>query len=77
MKLVPQMVVLALAAGSAVLAATGADARVRSSEAWCLETSTGRGSGGTMFECRYATRSQCLQSKVTQGDRCMRNPRRR
>ena len=77
MKLVPQMVVLALVTGGALLTASSADARNRSTEAWCLETSTGRGTGGTMFECRYSTRSQCLQSKVPQGDRCMRNPRRR
>lgn len=76
MRLFPQMVVLALVAGSAVFAATSADARSRGNDAWCLETSLGR-DGGSMFECRYSTRSQCMQSKVNNADRCMRNPRRR
>jgi hypothetical protein len=70
------MAVLALVAGGIVLTASSADAKIRSNEAWCLETSLGR-DGGSMFECRYSSRSQCMQSKVNNADRCMRNPRRR
>lgn len=57
---------------------SGADAQTRKNYRWCLETSVGGGTGGggTRLECRYDTRSQCLQSKVGHADNCMRNPRR-
>jgi hypothetical protein len=79
MKFFPQMVVLALLACGLALSSTSADARSRNNiqHPWCLETSVGFGGGGTMIDCRFSSREQCLQSRVAHGDRCMRNPRTR
>lgn len=77
MKLFPQMLVLASMACGLMLASSSADARSRNNNhPWCLETGMGRG-GGTMFDCRFSSREQCVQSRVAHGDRCMRNPRKR
>jgi hypothetical protein len=51
-----------------------AEAKIRSNERWCLETSNGAG-GGTRFECTFETREQCMQSKVAHGDQCSPNTR--
>jgi hypothetical protein len=70
---------LLLAGLGIALAATNADARekLRKNETWCLETSVGGGDGGggTIFECNYETRAQCIASKVSHADNCWRNPR--
>jgi hypothetical protein len=57
------------------LAVSSADARERlhKNGRWCLETSSDNRGGSTIFECNFATRAQCVASKVTQGDRCWRN----
>jgi hypothetical protein len=74
----PKMIVLVALITTATASVTNADAQTRKNYAWCLETSVGGGSGGggTRLECRYNSRSQCLQSKVGHADTCMRNPRR-
>lgn len=68
--------ILALMAFGMMFTAPGAEAQTSKNYAWCLETSMGWG-GGTMVECRYNTFEQCRQSKVSHGDQCYRNPRRR
>lgn len=78
MKIFTQAVALLLLGFTVLIAATSADARerLRKNETWCLETSNGgSGSGGTRFECTFETRAQCLESKVSHADHCMRNPR--
>lgn len=67
----------ALIAFLTALQSADARQRLRKNETWCLETRTdgGRGGGGGPINvCRFETRAQCIQSKVTQGDRCELNP---
>jgi hypothetical protein len=67
-----------LAAGLGIaLAVSSANARERlgNGKRWCLETSSDNRGGSTIFECNFATRAQCIASKVAQGDRCWRNER--
>jgi hypothetical protein len=70
-------IALSLTAASMLAATMSADARerLRKNEAWCLETSNGPSGGGTRFECTFESRAQCLESKVSHADHCMRNPR--
>lgn len=77
MKILTQAAALLLLGFTVLIAATSADARerLRKNETWCLETSNGPRGGGTRFECTFVTRTQCLESKVSHADRCMRNPR--
>lgn len=78
MKIFTQAVALLLLGFTVLIAATSADARerLRKNETWCLETSNGgsSGGGGTRFECTFETRAQCMESKVSHADQCMRNP---
>lgn len=74
-----KLIVIGAALAVAASAFTSsADAQTRKNYRWCLETSVGggMGGGGTRLECRYDTRSQCVQSKVGHADNCIRNPRR-
>ena len=73
-----KIIVLVGLVASGIASITSADAQTRKNYPWCLETSVGGGTGGggTRLECRYNSRSQCLQSKVGHADNCMRNPRR-
>lgn len=67
----------ALSASLVALQTADARERIRRNETWCLETAIdgGRGGGGgTINLCQFETRAQCIQSKVTQGDRCDINP---
>ena len=78
MKTYTRIAALALAGLGIALAVSSADARerLRKNETWCLETSVGGGdSGGTILQCMYETREQCIASKVSHADNCMRNPR--
>lgn len=51
-------------------AATGQS--LRTSAAYCLVTDDG--DGGTMLQCGYGSRAQCLASKVANHDTCIPNP---
>jgi len=59
-----------LAGGTEALAQS-----LRTTAAYCLVTDDG--DGGSMFQCGYATRAQCLASKVANHDTCVPNPFRR
>ena len=39
---------------------------------WCLNVSEARGGGH--YRCDYATYGQCMASRTTNGEWCMRNP---
>lgn len=79
MKSYTKIAALLLAGLGIALAVSSADARerLRKNETWCLETSVGGGDGGggTIFECTFETRAQCIASKVSHADNCWRNPR--
>ena len=55
------------------LSAANAQERVRKNERWCLESKEGRGGGGSLL-CRYESYEQCMASKTSVGDTCMKNP---
>jgi hypothetical protein len=61
------------AMAATLLTALAADARpVRPNERWCLNTKEFQ-SGGA-FQCDYATYGQCMASRGSNGDWCMKNP---
>jgi hypothetical protein len=79
MKIFCKTFILFSTLSASLIALQTADARerIRRNETWCLETALdgGRGGGGgTINLCQFETRAQCIQSKVTQGDRCDINP---
>jgi len=68
---------ISLLAAALFSAATNADAKekLRKNETWCLDMSIGGSDGGgTIMQCLYETRDQCMQARAN-GDTCMLNPR--
>jgi hypothetical protein len=66
--------VLALSIVLPLLAGTGPSTaqNLPTTAAYCLVTDDG--DGGSMLQCAYGTRAQCLASKVANHDTCIPNP---